>query len=439
MFSIHSFVSFVSNTIVTMSIDCILNTKNNTTCILKEGPKQGTVESLKTSTSTTATATTVSLETIDTVVLCKTGRSASLGEGSGSAGGSAGESVIDSVVTLESQNEVNSFNKEEPEDNDTENTGKEEPVITKETIKAIVEGEVCTKVNLQVVGFHKPPNNTGECITFELHDEEFSIRSLAFTLDDSSRQPRLYDIICCEQIHQHAFTHKVLVSTYKIVKTNIKKPLGLIPKDFLTTMVKENVKKAFKIQTTCIKRICFNTPNTSIMGAGTQKYAASIIMQIYNLTNTIPGLRMALGNGTTIFVDLGVGNATYLSSLVKNFDCDGLGIENCLIRCRLLLTSIRDIIKDNAGIRNRVSILPIDIFDIHTLCMPDSYKFLVVFLGDEAFTAALFEHVVKLVSETATLPILVLTSKGNFHKGYKNIWTEHGKFIAVVIVVLQTI
>ena len=163
-----------------------------------------------------------------------------------------------------------------------------------------------------------------------------------------------------------------------------------------------------------------NVPGSPTYAHGTQASATKLCLAFDEIVRNIPNLRKAICDKTNIFIDLGVGTGAFLTSLVRLYGCHGLGIEVCTIRCRVLLEYLVDALK-SSSFNDKLAVLPMDLFDLTSLVMPDKYTFMTVFIGDEAFPDDLMFRIRDMLRH-ASIPILLITNKEGRHRSYKHFW-----------------
>lgn len=137
---------------------------------------------------------------------------------------------------------------------------------------------------------------------------------------------------------------------------------------------------------------------------------------------------LALARREVLFSDLGAGTATFVTTLARPRNCPVLAIEYCKTRCLLALNTLKVATKmENLSYPFKVAYLPMNIFDLVSLEPPPGVRFLVVYLGDEAFDKSLMDKIASLLLQVS-VQIILITDKAGRHKEYGNYWESKGNF-----------
>jgi hypothetical protein len=135
----------------------------------------------------------------------------------------------------------------------------------------------------------------------------------------------------------------------------------------------------------------------------------------------------AVASQATLFIDLGAGTGTFISSLARPRNCPVLAVEFCKTRCILALHTMLEVSKKvnrECPFPYKVAYLPMNIYEIKSLEPPAGITFMVVYLGDEAFEPNLMKKIRCLLSGVSVQMILV-TDKAGRHSGYTDFWQNY--------------
>lgn len=169
----------------------------------------------------------------------------------------------------------------------------------------------------------------------------------------------------------------------------------------------------------------YNT-GASIYAEPTEASSINLSLKIGELAGE--DFSVAMSKQEVLFMDLGAGTSTFITSLARPRNCPALAIEYCKVRCQLALDCLTEVnAQPTESYPYKVAYLPMDIFDLTSLEPPSGISKLVVYLGDEAFSESLMDKIASLLLEISVELILV-TDKAGRHKCFDMYWESKGPF-----------